>query len=78
MKDVVKMVASNPEWKKTCPRCGLDMGEYPALSRYADVDICSSCGTDEALLGFSKFITKDNAFDNWFIMQKGADFSYEN
>lgn len=78
MNDIVKMVASNPEWKSTCPRCGNDLGKYPALSRYADVNICSSCGTDEALLGFAKFITKENATDCWFIVRKGADFSYEN
>lgn len=39
-----------------CPRCGEKMREDDAensLSRYADVYICSGCGTDEAMRGFT-------------------------
>ena len=34
-----------------CPRCGLPLRSFSrqALSRYADVAVCSSCGTQEAL-----------------------------
>lgn len=36
-----------------CPRCGkMQMNDDPirnALSRYADVMVCDSCGTDEAM-----------------------------
>lgn len=42
-----------------CPRCGGDVpttefkGQYPgAVSRVAAVEICSACGTDEALMQF--------------------------
>lgn len=32
-----------------CPRCGAMMPENPALSRRADIAICSRCGQQEAL-----------------------------
>lgn len=39
-----------------CPRCGADAMKHPlatnALSRHADLYICDSCGTAEALLDF--------------------------
>ena len=39
-----------------CPRCGMDTMKTPvctnALSRVADIYVCDSCGTAEALLGF--------------------------
>lgn len=35
---------------RTCPRCRVDYTEYPALSRLDNkTDICSKCGTEEAL-----------------------------
>lgn len=40
-----------------CPRCGkYDMSSNPmrnALSRYADIQICDSCGIDEAMRDFA-------------------------
>jgi ribosomal protein S27AE len=34
----------------TCPRCGRDYQGYPALSRLDNkTEVCSPCGTDEAL-----------------------------
>lgn len=34
-----------------CPRCGLIVQEFPALSRRDNqTDICSACGTEEALV----------------------------
>ena len=36
-----------------CPRCKKDYPEYPALSRKDNkTNICSSCGTEEALFNF--------------------------
>ncbi len=40
-----------------CPACNMPFPDAPAgpgisLSRYADIRICSACGTREALLGF--------------------------
>lgn len=39
-----------------CPRCGADTMKHPmhtnALSRHADLYVCDSCGTAEALLDF--------------------------
>lgn len=32
-----------------CPRCGDEYGSFPAKSRANGVDVCSACGTDEAL-----------------------------
>lgn len=38
----------------TCPRCKQDYTEYPALSRVDNkTDICSRCGTEEALYNFA-------------------------
>lgn len=38
----------------TCPRCKKVYTEYPALSRLDNkTDICSKCGTEEALYNFS-------------------------
>ena len=37
-----------------CPRCGTDFTGFPALSRWDNLtEICSSCGTDEAMLQFT-------------------------
>ena len=38
---------------RTCPRCKKQYTEYPALSRLDNkTDICSKCGTDEALFNW--------------------------
>lgn len=49
-------------YKGICPRCGRVINGYPALSRYANVNICSDCGTEEALNGFAGI---QNDFDKW-------------
>jgi hypothetical protein len=37
-----------------CPRCKKDYTEYPALSRLDNkTNICSKCGTEEALYNFT-------------------------
>ena len=43
---------------KKCPVCGGDLrpSGQNATSRYADVEICSQCGTNEAFQGPSKFV----------------------
>jgi rRNA maturation endonuclease Nob1 len=46
------LVPYKPGAIKACPACKGIMSEYPALSRYKDVDICSDCGTREALSGY--------------------------
>lgn len=42
----------------SCPRCGINlMDEKPtrnALSRHADIYICDTCGTQEAVLVYTK------------------------
>lgn len=38
-----------------CPKCGNEMGKYPALSRVDNkTEICSDCGVKEALEIFLK------------------------
>lgn len=38
-----------------CPRCGKEVHDYPALSRVDNkTEICSACGTKEAMLDFWK------------------------
>ena len=43
--DIMKLDRS----PKVCPRCGVEYADYPALSRYANAQICPDCGQDEAL-----------------------------
>lgn len=51
-------------FRTICPRCGKKMDEYPALSRYANVDICSDCGTDEAFETMGGLIIREG-FNDW-------------
>lgn len=41
----------------TCPRCGKETNDYPALSRTDNkTEICSQCGTDEAMANWIQHI----------------------
>ena len=57
-----------------CPRCGAwamdEDSMRNALSRYADVQICNNCGTDEALRAF---INQPLPLLKWSLMQVFAD-----
>lgn len=56
-----------------CPRCGRDMNEnlyHNALSRRADIYICSHCGTEEAWEDIAKGkppATSEQVFESWFL-----------
>ncbi len=70
---IERLVLGNEEMKKThiCPRCGKAMNEDDALnslSRYADVYICSNCGTDEAMRGLFGGSPMD--FSEWQIWKE--------
>ena len=42
--------------EKQCPRCGKYYSDYPAISRKDNkTEICSNCGTLEALEVFEKY-----------------------
>lgn len=46
---------------RTCPRCGNRIIGYPAVSRYDNkTEICSDCGTEEALENMMGYITNPN------------------
>lgn len=47
-----------------CPRCGQKYRGYPALSRYCKAEICSQCGTEEAMMGYLGIPMMP--FDNWY------------
>lgn len=56
-----------------CPRCGRDMNEnlyHNALSRRADIYICSHCGTEEAFedMSKSKKATNEKLIESWFLV----------
>lgn len=51
-----------------CPRCGEYYNDYPALSRYYDVEICTNCGVDEAVRSFLGAKPKDP--QDWFVNPK--------
>ena len=65
---------TNIRCKSICPRCGkatMDPNGYNALSRYADVMICSDCGTAEAMLDFFE-LGYDGELPVWACLQ--SDF----
>ena len=48
----MEQMTERKEWK--CPRCGRKVKDYPAISRRDDkTEICSACGTDEAMFDFT-------------------------
>ena len=62
-------VKRDRRYEYECPRCGKLLRQYPALSRYADVKICSACGTEEALIDW---VNKDYEEDflSWNLGRK--------
>lgn len=51
-----------------CPRCGGKMALRNAISRYADLDICPDCGTEEALLDLAG---KPKRASQWWVFSDG-------
>lgn len=50
---------------KICPKCGKVISDYPALSRKDNrTEICSKCGTLEALEEFRKYGGKNGKSKN--------------
>ena len=44
---------------KVCPKCKIEYTGYPAISRVDDItEICSDCGTAEALEDWAKSLKK--------------------
>lgn len=63
--EVERLCKADERFRTICPRCGKTMDKYPALSRFANVDICSDCGVDEA---FESIILKGElreGFNDW-------------
>ncbi len=65
-----------------CPRCGAMVpngamvGKYPgALSRISDYEICSDCGTDEALKDY--YGLAPLALSDWWFMNEGNNTALE-
>ena len=63
---------------KFCPRCDYELSGHPAISRRDNkTEICSDCGTSEAMCDFAEFynIPKDVLITE-LVFQKtiGADF----
>lgn len=56
-----------------CPRCGGEMERiiaHNALSRRADIYICSICGADEAIMDFKR---KEDNVEDWAIFSGGEE-----
>lgn len=54
----------NFEVYPVCPRCHKDYDGHPAISRKDNTtEICSSCGTQEAMFDFINHIKKNRATD---------------
>ena len=55
-------ITENSNKKKQCPICGNPLGKYPAISREDNkTEICSNCGTLEALAAFKESLKDDKA-----------------
>ena len=54
-----------------CPRCGIPSSKHPALSRRVSVNICSGCGTREALEDAGLIEKLD--VSKWVVPQKGEN-----
>lgn len=66
--EVERLVKSDKRFKTMCPRCNGILNEYPALSRHADVYICSDCGTEEAMEDyFSGNPLREINFNTWLL-----------
>jgi len=48
-----------------CPRCKFNVSDYPAISRVDNkTEICSSCGTEEAMFAFKQALQR-KAEERW-------------
>lgn len=67
---ISKILIESENEKKICPRCGKTYTGFPATSRYDnETEICSECGTDEAMIQFTGGkLTNPHKFDR--IMDK--------
>ena len=70
--------AQDADQPMPCPRCGADAMKHPittnALSRHADLYICDSCGTAEALLAFMGQIYPLHQWNAFEPQRPPADF----
>lgn len=63
-REMAENLCKAEKFKTICPRCGGKMSQYPALSRYADIDICSDCGTQEAFESLQGVMVRTD-FKDW-------------
>lgn len=55
------LVSENSGKTNICPICNKEIGQYPAISRKDNkTEICSNCGTLEALAAFKESLKDDN------------------
>lgn len=73
--DIKELVDANRLYKKVCPRCGKALTGHPALSRYADIDICPICGTDEAVEAYRNCGPVENWSEKWFAAKPETKFA---
>jgi hypothetical protein len=53
--------------RRMCSRCNKLYNEYPAISRRDNkTEICSKCGTEEALIDFARFQRRKKQFGGVF------------
>lgn len=65
--ELIKQLQDEGEYD-LCPRCGEALGRHPALSRRYDIDICSECGTREAL---HDWYGLDDPVSEWHCFRAG-------
>lgn len=74
---ILAFAADQVNRPRRCPRCGklaMDPEDIHrnALSRYADVMICDSCGTDEAM---RDFVGEVLPISEWHIVKHPKEYS---
>ena len=73
--EIMERVSASPLYKRVCPRCGKALTEHPALSRYADVYICPTCGTSEAVENYRLQGPCITWAENWFAAKPETKFA---
>ena len=75
----LKEEATIKEGLRNCPRCGNNIIGYPAVSRYDNTtEICSDCGTDEALENMAGYMTNPNTGERFSLEDLKAQRRAEN
>lgn len=73
--EIKECVSASLLYKRVCPRCGKALTGHPALSRYVDIEICPSCGTEEAVEVYQNQGPCSTWSENWYAAKPETKFA---